>query len=66
MEDDSSGRCLSRHRDCIFRALRGHGAAVRAHLGDGSMDGIYLVGTAVSAFLFVYLIVALLKPEWFA
>ena len=30
------------------------------------MDGIYLVGTAVSAFLFVYLIVALLKLEWFA
>ena len=30
------------------------------------MDGIYLVGMAVSAFLFVYLIVALLKPEWFA
>lgn len=30
------------------------------------MDAIYLIGTAVSALLFVYLIVALLKPEWFA
>ncbi len=30
------------------------------------MDGIYLVGAAVSAVLFVYLIIALLKPEWFA
>ena len=30
------------------------------------MDGIYVIGTAVSALLFVYLVVALLKPEWFA
>jgi K+-transporting ATPase KdpF subunit len=30
------------------------------------MDGIYLLGAAVSALLFVYLIIALLKPEWFA
>ncbi len=30
------------------------------------MDGVYVIGTAVSALLFVYLIVALLKPEWFA
>ena len=30
------------------------------------MDGIYMIGTAVSALLFVYLVVALLKPEWFA
>jgi len=30
------------------------------------MDGIYLLGAAVSAILFVYLVIALLKPEWFA
>jgi K+-transporting ATPase KdpF subunit len=30
------------------------------------MDGIYLIGTAVSALLFAYLVIALLKPEWFA
>lgn len=30
------------------------------------MDGIYLVGAAVAALLFAYLVVALLKPEWFA
>jgi K+-transporting ATPase KdpF subunit len=30
------------------------------------MDGIYVLGTAVSALLFVYLVIALLKPEWFA
>jgi K+-transporting ATPase KdpF subunit len=30
------------------------------------MDGIYLLGAAVSAFLFAYLVIALLKPEWFA
>jgi len=30
------------------------------------MDGIYLVGAVVSALLFVYLSIALLKPEWFA
>jgi K+-transporting ATPase KdpF subunit len=30
------------------------------------MDAIYVAGAAVSALLFVYLIVALLKPEWFA
>jgi K+-transporting ATPase KdpF subunit len=30
------------------------------------MDGIYLIGAAVSAILFVYLAIALLKPEWFA
>jgi K+-transporting ATPase KdpF subunit len=28
--------------------------------------GIYLIGGAVSALLFVYLMLALLKPEWFA
>jgi K+-transporting ATPase KdpF subunit len=30
------------------------------------MDGIYLLAAAVSALLFAYLVVALLKPEWFA
>ncbi len=30
------------------------------------MNGIYILGAAVSAFLFVYLVIALLKPEWFA
>ena len=30
------------------------------------MNGIYVWGAAVSALLFVYLFVALLKPEWFA
>ncbi|MGD9721392.1 MAG: K(+)-transporting ATPase subunit F [Pirellulales bacterium] len=30
------------------------------------MDGIYLIGAAVSALLFVYLVIALLKPEWFS
>jgi K+-transporting ATPase KdpF subunit len=30
------------------------------------MDGIYVLGAAVSALLFVYLVIALLKPEWFA
>ena len=30
------------------------------------MDSIYVLGAAVSALLFVYLVIALLKPEWFA
>jgi K+-transporting ATPase KdpF subunit len=30
------------------------------------MDGIYFVGMTISALLFAYLAVALLKPEWFA
>jgi K+-transporting ATPase KdpF subunit len=30
------------------------------------MDGIYLIGAAVSVLLFAYLVIALLKPEWFA
>jgi K+-transporting ATPase KdpF subunit len=30
------------------------------------MDGIYVLGAAVSALLFVYLVIALLKPEWFS
>jgi K+-transporting ATPase KdpF subunit len=30
------------------------------------MDGIYVIAAAVSALLFVYLVIALLKPEWFA
>ena len=30
------------------------------------MTGVYLIGAVVSALLFVYLFVALLKPEWFA
>jgi K+-transporting ATPase KdpF subunit len=29
------------------------------------MSGIYLIGSIVSVLLFVYLLVALLKPEWF-
>jgi K+-transporting ATPase KdpF subunit len=30
------------------------------------MDGIYLLGGAVALFLLAYLVIALLKPEWFA
>lgn len=30
------------------------------------MEGIYVIGAAVTALLFVYLVIALLKPEWFA
>jgi K+-transporting ATPase KdpF subunit len=30
------------------------------------MDGIYVIGAAVSALLFGYLVIALLKPEWFS
>jgi K+-transporting ATPase KdpF subunit len=30
------------------------------------MDAIYVIGAAVSALLIVYLVIALLKPEWFA
>jgi K+-transporting ATPase KdpF subunit len=30
------------------------------------MDGIYVIGGVVSGLLFVYLVIALLKPEWFA
>ncbi len=29
-------------------------------------DGIYAIGSGVAALLFVYLLLALLKPEWFA
>jgi len=31
-----------------------------------AMDVIHLVGAVVSALLFIYLAVALLKPEWFS
>ncbi len=30
------------------------------------MSGIYLIGSIVSILLFAYLLVALLKPEWFS
>jgi K+-transporting ATPase KdpF subunit len=30
------------------------------------MNGVYLVGGIVAALLFVYLTIALLKPEWFS
>jgi K+-transporting ATPase KdpF subunit len=30
------------------------------------MSGIYLIGSIVSVLLFAYLLVALLKPEWFS
>jgi K+-transporting ATPase KdpF subunit len=30
------------------------------------MSGIYLIGSIISILLFAYLLVALLKPEWFA
>ncbi len=29
-------------------------------------DGVYWIGGAVAALLMVYLMLALLKPEWFA
>jgi K+-transporting ATPase KdpF subunit len=28
--------------------------------------GVYLIGSIVAVFLFIYLVLALLKPEWFA
>jgi K+-transporting ATPase KdpF subunit len=30
------------------------------------MDGIYFLGGAVAILLLAYLVIALLKPEWFA
>ncbi|MBN2581298.1 MAG: K(+)-transporting ATPase subunit F [Pirellulales bacterium] len=30
------------------------------------MNGIYIVSGLVAAFLFAYLMLALMKPEWFA
>ena len=30
------------------------------------MTGLYFVAGTVAALLFVYLVIALLKPEWFA
>jgi K+-transporting ATPase KdpF subunit len=30
------------------------------------MNGVYLIGGIVSVLLFGYLLVALLKPEWFS
>jgi K+-transporting ATPase KdpF subunit len=30
------------------------------------MTGVYLIGGALAALLFVYLLVALLRPEWFS
>lgn len=30
------------------------------------MEGIYVIGAVVSALLFAYLVIALLKPEWFS
>jgi K+-transporting ATPase KdpF subunit len=30
------------------------------------MNGIYIIGSIVSAILMIYLLIALLKPEWFA
>lgn len=29
-------------------------------------NGVYLIGGIVAGLLFVYLVLALLKPEWFA
>ena len=50
---------------------RFHRVVVRAdsfvrQVGRIAMSGIYLVGSIVSILLFAYLLVALLKPEWFA
>jgi K+-transporting ATPase KdpF subunit len=33
---------------------------------ESNMSTIYLIGLVVAAFLFVYLFVALLRPEWFS
>ena len=62
---DAHGSHLSDYRSNIFSAVR------LAHLGIGSavrgkaMNAMYVLGGILSLGLLVYLMVALLKPEWF-
>ena len=67
-EGEHSGGCnLPGHRDRVLRRVRGDDQAVRTLVKvQNPMEGLYLLGAAVSALLFVYLTIALLKPEWFS
>jgi K+-transporting ATPase KdpF subunit len=49
---------------CSVGALLSVPESVRAHLNDEVMRMIYVTAIIV-LFLFVYLLVALIRPEWF-
>jgi K+-transporting ATPase KdpF subunit len=44
----------------------GADCALRKTHGGGTMSGVELAALLVAAALFLYLMAALLKPEWFA
>jgi K+-transporting ATPase KdpF subunit len=51
----------------VIRPLLGNGSITGTLVGDKTVETlIYGIGGVVSALLFVYLILALLKPEWFS
>ena len=65
--DSCRGIDLYCNRIFPLRDFLGSGLAVTSATGRRRMnETIYVIGGAISALLFVYLIVALLKPEWFA
>ena len=74
---DRKGKCrgLDLFRDRHGAVVCGHVAVdsagrgavvVRTLLREVEVSGIYLVGAVLAAGLAVYLLVALLKPEWFS
>jgi K+-transporting ATPase KdpF subunit len=66
IEGYAHGSHLSGYRSDIFSAVRlahlGAGATVK---GGTAMNAMYVLGGILSLGLLVYLMVALLKPEWF-
>jgi K+-transporting ATPase KdpF subunit len=65
--ENCDGINLFDHRVAVLRTFFRDGLVVGTALGEKDMETlIYSIGGGVSALLFVYLVLALIKPEWFA
>jgi hypothetical protein len=66
-EEISDGDCMVGGDIRLFRGLRAARRAARS-FGDGGMtvDWVLVMAAITAAFLAVYLVMALGKPEWFS
>jgi K+-transporting ATPase KdpF subunit len=65
IEGYAHGSHLSGYRGDFFSAVRLAHLGVGATVGGKAMNAMYVLGGILSLGLLVYLMVALLKPEWF-
>jgi K+-transporting ATPase KdpF subunit len=56
---------ISRNRRCFFRGDLGPAGALHKASGRKEVNILYLLGGLISLALLVYLLLALMKPEWF-